>query len=55
MSSFTCSPLHPLFAAEAEGIDLRTAADDSLATEVEAAMDEFAVLVFRDQNDGVNK
>ena len=49
MSSFTCNPLHPLFVAEIEGIDLRTAADGSLATEVEAAMDEFAVLVFRDQ------
>lgn len=49
MSSFTCKPLHPLFAVEVEGVDLRTAADGSLAAEVEAAMDEFAVLVFRDQ------
>ncbi|HCU88706.1 MAG TPA: 2,4-dichlorophenoxyacetate dioxygenase, partial [Gammaproteobacteria bacterium] len=49
MSAFTCNPLHPLFAAEVEGIDLRAAADGSLATNVEAAMDDFAVLVFRDQ------
>ena len=49
MSAFTCKPLHPLFAAEVVGVDLRQAADGSLAAEVEAAMDEFAVLVFRDQ------
>lgn len=48
MSSFTCSPLHPLFAAEVEGVDSRTAANGSLATAVDVAMDEFAVLVFRD-------
>ena len=49
MSAFTCNPLHPLFGAEVEGIDLRTATDGSLATNIEAAMDDFAVLVFRDQ------
>jgi alpha-ketoglutarate-dependent 2,4-dichlorophenoxyacetate dioxygenase len=49
MSSFTCQPLQPLFAAEVEGVDLRAAADGSLAAEVEAAMDQFAVLVFRNQ------
>lgn len=49
MSSFTCKPLHPLFAAEVDGVDLRQAADGSLAAEVEAAMDRYAVLVFRDQ------
>ena len=50
MSSFTCSPLHPLFAAEVEGVDSRTAANGSLATAVDVAMDEFATLVFRDQD-----
>ncbi len=49
MSAFICKPLRELFAAEVEGIDLCAAADGSLAPEVEAAMDRYAVLVFRDQ------
>ena len=49
MTSFSCKSLHPLFAAEVEGVDLREAIDGSLAAEVEAAMDQYAVLVFRDQ------
>ncbi len=49
MTSFTCKSLHALFAAEVEGVDLRAAVDGSLAAEVEAAMDRYAVLVFRDQ------
>jgi alpha-ketoglutarate-dependent 2,4-dichlorophenoxyacetate dioxygenase len=42
-------PLHPLFAARADGIDLREAADDATIREIEAAMDCHAVLVFRGQ------
>ena len=49
MHTLTLSPLHPVFAAEAQGLDLRQPTDADLAAEIEAAMDEFAVLVFRDQ------
>ncbi|HTW87411.1 MAG TPA: TauD/TfdA family dioxygenase [Candidatus Binataceae bacterium] len=41
--------LHPGFAAEASGIDLRYPIGADVAAEIEAAMDRFAVLVFRDQ------
>lgn len=40
--------LHPLFAAEAAGVDLRDVDDDTVAA-IRAGMDEHAVLVFRDQ------
>jgi alpha-ketoglutarate-dependent 2,4-dichlorophenoxyacetate dioxygenase len=43
------TPLHPLFAAEAEGIDLRRTPDTDAVREVEAAMDRHAVLAFRGQ------
>ena len=49
MNSFTCNPLHPLFAAEVEGVNLRDATDESFVAEIEAAMDRYAVLVFRGQ------
>ncbi len=49
MQTLTLSPLHPVFAAEVQGIDLRQPTDADLAAKIEAAMDEFAVLVFRDQ------
>jgi alpha-ketoglutarate-dependent 2,4-dichlorophenoxyacetate dioxygenase len=42
-------PLHPLFVAEADGIDLRTPLDAAAARDIEAAMDRYAVLVFRGQ------
>ncbi len=42
-------PLHPLFVAEVSGIDLRQPLDPSQVTAIEQAMDEHAVLVFRDQ------
>ena len=42
-------PLHPLFAAEASGIDLREPVDAALASEIDAAMDAHAVLVLRGQ------
>jgi alpha-ketoglutarate-dependent 2,4-dichlorophenoxyacetate dioxygenase len=43
------TPLHPLFAARAEGIDLRHALDAATIGEIEAAMGRYAVLAFRDQ------
>jgi alpha-ketoglutarate-dependent 2,4-dichlorophenoxyacetate dioxygenase len=43
------TPLHPLFAAEVEGIDLREAPSPALCAEIHAAMDRHAVLVFRAQ------
>ena len=42
--------LHPLFAAEVGGIDLRRPLDPAMAREIEAAMDRHAVLVFRGQD-----
>jgi alpha-ketoglutarate-dependent 2,4-dichlorophenoxyacetate dioxygenase len=44
------SPLHPIFAALAEGIDLRSPLAAAAACEIEAAMDRYAVLVFRGQD-----
>jgi alpha-ketoglutarate-dependent 2,4-dichlorophenoxyacetate dioxygenase len=41
--------LHPLFVAEASGIDLRKPLDAATVKEIDAAMDRYAVLVFRDQ------
>jgi len=43
------APLHPLFAARADGIDLRESCDAAMAREIDAAMNRHAVLVFRDQ------
>ncbi len=42
-------PLHPLFAAEAAGVELRSANDPQVLAAVGQGMDEYAVLVFRDQ------
>lgn len=42
-------PLHPLFAAEATGIDLARPLEADAVRAIEAAMDRHAVLVFRDQ------
>ena len=42
-------PLHPLFAAEVSPIDLRLAADSGTLEQIRAGMNEYAVLVFRDQ------
>lgn len=49
MQTLSLSPLHPLFVAEVQGIDLRQPTEVDSAAEIEAAMDEFAVLVFRNQ------
>jgi alpha-ketoglutarate-dependent 2,4-dichlorophenoxyacetate dioxygenase len=42
-------PLHPVFAAEVSPIDLRKVHDEETLARLRAGMDEFAVLVFRDQ------
>ena len=43
-------PLHPLFAAEMHGFDLRRAADTALCEAIDSAMNQYAVLVLRDQH-----
>jgi len=46
----TLKPLHPLFVAEATGIDLRRPVTPELAAEVHGAMNRYAVLVFPGQD-----
>lgn len=41
--------LHPLFAAEVTGLDLRTVESSDALDSIRAGMDRYAVLVFRDQ------
>ena len=48
--ALSCRKLHPHFVAEADGIDLRRVDDRRSLDEIRTAMDEFAVLVFRDQS-----
>ena len=43
------APITDAFAAEASGIDLREPIDAEIAAEIEAAMDDYAVLVWRGQ------
>jgi alpha-ketoglutarate-dependent 2,4-dichlorophenoxyacetate dioxygenase len=45
----TFRSLHPLFAAEVGGIDLRLAQSAAVLDRIRAGMDQYAVLVFRDQ------
>ncbi len=45
----TVHPIHPAFAAEVSGIDMREAVAPADVVAIEAAMDKYAVLVFRDQ------
>ena len=45
----TLKQLHPLFAAEAGGVDLRKPLDAPTVDAIDAAMDRYAVLVFRGQ------
>lgn len=47
--SLSLRKLHPLFAAEIVGIDLRQVHDQATLAEIHAGLDEYAVLVFRDQ------
>jgi len=42
-------PLHPLFVAEATGVDLRRPLPPGMAEEIHRAMDQYAVLVFPGQ------
>jgi alpha-ketoglutarate-dependent 2,4-dichlorophenoxyacetate dioxygenase len=44
------TPLHPLFAAEVQGINLQQTPGPALCAEIDRAMDRYAVLVFRDQH-----
>ena len=44
------TPLHPVFAAAVEGVDLRSPLEPGRAAEIEAAMDRYAVLVFPGQD-----
>ena len=45
----TISPLHPVFAGEVSGVDCRHPLDADTVAAIEAGMDRYAVLVFRDQ------
>lgn len=47
--TLTLKPLHPLFAAEAGGVDLGKPLDPETIGAIDAAMDRYAVLVFRGQ------
>jgi alpha-ketoglutarate-dependent 2,4-dichlorophenoxyacetate dioxygenase len=47
--SVTIRPLHPLFVGEIAGVDCRQPLDASEVAAIEAGMDRYAVLVFRDQ------
>ncbi|WP_076998856.1 TauD/TfdA family dioxygenase [Variovorax sp. KK3] len=47
--SLRLKPLHPVFAAEASGIDLTRPLADSEVREINAAMNQYAVLVWRGQ------
>jgi len=40
-------PLHPVFAAECSGVDIGEPIEPAVATAIERAMDQYAVLVFR--------
>ena len=44
------NPLHPVFVAEASGVDLTKPLDDKAIRDVNAAMNQYAVLVFRGQS-----
>jgi alpha-ketoglutarate-dependent 2,4-dichlorophenoxyacetate dioxygenase len=43
-------PLHPVFAAEVSGVDCRRPINRGTVAAIEQAMDEYAVLVFREQD-----
>src|SRR3954468_2711135 len=47
--SLTLRQLHPIFAAEAAGVDLSTNLPETTVTEIKAAIDRYAVLVFHGQ------
>ncbi|WP_010627530.1 TauD/TfdA family dioxygenase [Halomonas sp. KM-1] len=43
------TPLHPHFVGEVTGLDLRQPLDETQVAAIEAAIDRYAVLIFRDQ------
>jgi alpha-ketoglutarate-dependent 2,4-dichlorophenoxyacetate dioxygenase len=45
-------PLHPVFVGEVGGVDCRAPLDPKMVAAIEAGMDRYAVLVFRDQDLG---
>jgi len=47
--SLTFRKVHPVFVGEASPIELRTVHDEATLAKIRAGMDEFAMLVFRDQ------
>jgi len=47
--TLTFRKLHPCFAAEVSPADLKTVRDEATLAQIRGGMDEFAVLVFRDQ------
>jgi alpha-ketoglutarate-dependent 2,4-dichlorophenoxyacetate dioxygenase len=47
--TLTFRKLHPCFTAEVSSVDLKTVRDEETLARIRASMDEFAVLVFRDQ------
>lgn len=47
--SLTCTPLHPVFGAQAHGIDLTQPLGAEQVCAINAAMNQYAVLVFRGQ------
>jgi len=49
MVTILVKPLHPLFAGEVSGVNLRLPVDRNVLLEIEAALDRCAVLVFRGQ------
>src|SRR6267378_4294932 len=49
MVTILVKPLHPLFAGEVSGVDLRRPVDRKAFLEIEAALDRYAVLVCRGQ------
>src|ERR1700674_2809046 len=46
---FDIRPLHPVFAAEVLGVDLREPCSADLVTQIDDAMNRYAVVVLRDQ------
>jgi len=49
MTTLAATPIHPLFGAEISGLDLRAVRDRATLDTLQAAMDQYAVLVFRNQ------
>jgi len=49
MTTLAATPIHPLFGAEISGLDLRAVHDRAALDALQAAMDQYAVLVFRNQ------